>query len=116
VNPDSPRQAILEAFHALDIRVGTVRAARIHPEARHPACQLEVDFGPLGLRASSARITDLYRPEDLPGRQVLAVVNLPPKRVGPFVSEVLVLGLVQADGSVVLVGPDRPVSPGTRLA
>jgi tRNA-binding protein len=86
------------------------------PEARTPAYRLWIDFGPdLGTRSSSARITNLYRPEELVGRQVLDVVNLPPRQVGPFSSEVLTLGVYADEDAVVLVGPDRPVPDGSRL-
>jgi tRNA-binding protein len=105
-----------EDFERVDVRVGTVVAAEPFPEARRPAYRLRVDFGPeLGERKSSARITDLYRPEELVGRQVLAVVNFPPKQIGPMRSECLVLGFPQADGAVVLAQPERPVPDGTRM-
>jgi tRNA-binding protein len=103
-------------FLKLDIRVGTVTRAEAFPAARKPALRLWVDFGgTIGLRQSSAQITEHYAPADLIGRQVLAVVNLPPRRIGPMLSEVLVLGLPDAQGAVVLVGPDRPVPDGGRL-
>lgn len=86
------------------------------PEARNPAYKLWIDFGPeVGVKASSARITDLYRPEKLIGRQVLGVLNFPPRQVGPFRSEVLTLGVYTGGETVVLVGPDRPVPNGSRL-
>jgi tRNA-binding protein len=105
-----------EEFQRVDIRAGTILRCEPFPEARKAAYKLWIDFGPeVGVKASSARITDLYRPEDVLGRQVLAVVNLPPRQVGPFRSEVLTLG-VYADGeTVVLVGPDRTVPNGSRL-
>lgn len=104
-------------FEQVELRVGTITAAEPFPEARRPAYRLTVDFGDeLGSRRSSAQITDLYEPADLVGRQVLAVTNFPPKRIGPFMSECLVTGFVQADGSVVLAVPDRPVANGSRLA
>lgn len=103
-------------FQRVELRVGTVTAAEPFPEARKPAFKLWVDFGPeLGVRRSSAQVTDLYTPETLVGRQVLAVVNFPPKQIGPVRSDVLVTGFVTSDG-VVLVGPDRPVPNGCRLA
>ncbi len=112
----SDRTIDLETFLAVDIRCGTVREAVPHPRARKPAYVLTIDFGPeIGLRRSSAQITQLYRPEELVGRQVAAVVNLPPRRIAGVVSEVLVLGFADKAGRVVLVGPDRPVPDGARL-
>lgn len=104
-------------FEQVELRVGTVTWAEPFPEARKPAYKLTVDFGAeVGVRRSSAQITDLYEPDELVGRQVLAVTNFPPKQIGPFMSECLVTGFVQADGSVVLAVPDRPVADGSRLA
>lgn len=104
-------------FEQVELRVGTVTRAEPFPEARKPAYRLTVDFGAeLGVRRSSAQITDLYEPDDLVGRQVVAVTNFPPKQIGPFISECLVTGFVQADGSVVLAVPERPVADGSRLA
>lgn len=103
-------------FHQIDIRIGTVLEARYLENAKKPAIRVVIDFGELGHKKSSAQITELYKPEDLVGRQVLAVVNFPPKQIGKFMSECLVLGLPQADGSVVLVGPDLKVVNGLRLA
>jgi len=103
-------------FERVDIRVGRIRRAEPFPEARKPAVRLWIDFGPqIGDRRSSARITRHYRPEDLVGRQVLAVVNFPPRQIGPMLSEVLVLGVPDTDGEVVLIGPDQPVPEGGRL-
>ncbi len=102
-------------FEKVDIRVGRVAEAREFPEARRPAYRLWIDFGPLGVKRSSARITRHYRPQDLVGRQVIAVVNFPPKQIGPFVSEVLVLGAYDDAGEVVLLRPDHPVAPGSRI-
>lgn len=99
----------------MDIRVGVVARAEPFPEARKPAYRLWIDFGPLGEKRSSAQITDHYRPEDLVGRQVVCVVNFPPKRVGPFVSEVLVLGAYVNGREVVLLAPDREVARGSRI-
>ncbi|HIQ00078.1 TPA: tRNA-binding protein [Candidatus Bipolaricaulota bacterium] len=108
--------ATQEDFRRLEIRVGTIVEAQPFPDARKPAYRLKVDFGPeLGVKRSSAQITDLYRPEELVGKQVLAVVNFPPKRIAGFLSEVLVLGVDDDQGRVVLVAPDRPVPDGRRL-
>ena len=106
----------IEDFDRLDIRLGTVVEARPFPEARKPAIKLVIDFGPpLGTRRSSAQLTRHYTPDALLGRQVLAVVNLPPRQIGPFLSEVLTLGVPDADGAVVLLRPDQPVPDGGRL-
>ena len=105
-----------EDFLAIDIRVGTVVRAEVFPEARKPALKLWIDFGPeIGTRRSSAQITRHYEPETLVGRKVLAVGNFPPRQIGPFVSEVLTLGLTDDEGAIVLVAPDRPVPDGARL-
>jgi tRNA-binding protein len=97
------------------MRVGTVVRAEPFPEARKPAYKLWIDLGALGERRSSAQISDRYRPEDLFGRQVVCVVNFPPKRIGPFVSEVLVLGAYVSDGTVVLLRPDEDVERGSPI-
>lgn len=99
----------------LDIRVGTITAAKVFAKARKPAYQLEVDFGEeIGVKRSSAQITDHYRPEELVGKQVLAVVNFPPRQIADFMSEVLVLG-TYSEGGVVLIRPDKPVQNGDKL-
>lgn len=102
-------------FERVDMRVGTIVRAEPFPEARKPAYKLWIDLGPLGERRSSAQITDRYRPEELLGRQVVCVVNFPPKRIGPFVSEVLVLGAYVDGHEVVLLRPDRDVRLGSRI-
>jgi tRNA-binding protein len=103
-------------FARVDIRVGTVVAAEPYPEARKPSIKLTVDFGAeIGTKRSSAQLTVHYTPETLVGRQVAAVVNFPPRQIGKFMSEVLVLGFPDAAGAVVLVGVDKPVPNGGKL-
>jgi tRNA-binding protein len=105
-----------EQFEAVDMRVGRVVGVEEFPEARVPAWKLEIDFGPeIGRRRSSAQITH-YAREDLEGRLVVAVVNFPPKRIGPFLSEVLVMGALDEAKGVVLLRPDQDVAPGDRIA
>lgn len=103
-------------FLKVDVRVGTVLRAEPYPEARKPAIKLWIDFGDeIGEKKTSAQITAHYQPETLVGKQVLAVVNFPPRQIGKFMSDVLVLGMPDAAGEVVLVGPDQPVPTGGRL-
>jgi tRNA-binding protein len=103
-------------FAKVELRAGTIVEASVFEEAKRPAYRMLIDFGPdIGMRKSSAQITDHYEPESLIGRQIMAVVNFPPKQIGPMMSECLVTGFVQDDGSVVLVTPDTPVANGVRL-
>lgn len=105
-----------EDFMKVDIRVGTILRAEPFPEARRPAYKLLVDFGPtIGERKTSAQVTARYQPGELVGRQVVAVVNFPPKQIGPFMSEVLVIGVPDSDGEVVLLGPNKSVPNGGRM-
>lgn len=113
---DSPATIAFDDFLKVDIRAGRVVEAEPFPEARKPAFKLRIDFGPeIGVKRSSAQITELYAPADLVGRQVLAVVNFPPRQIGPFLSEVLTLGVADAEGRVVLLAPDREVPLGARM-
>jgi len=103
-------------FERIDIRVGTVIDAQPFPEARKPAIKLTIDFGAeIGVKKSSAQITVHYKPDQLIGRQVCAVVNFPPRQIGPFISEVLTLGMPDDDGAVVVVKPDFKVTNGGKL-
>ena len=105
-----------DQFLAVDVRVGTIVAVDPFPEARKPSWKLRIDFGPgIGIKKSSAQIVDHYRAGDLIGRQVAAVVNFPPRQIGPFMSEVLTVGFPDESGAVVLIRPDHPVPNGARL-
>ncbi|MBX6379929.1 MAG: tRNA-binding protein [Thermoflavifilum aggregans] len=108
-------QATWDNFAKLDIRVGTILKVQSFPEARKPAYQLWIDFGPIGIKSSSAQITRLYQPETLIGKQVIAVVNFPPKQIAHFQSECLILGVMAENQQVVLLQPDRPVANGLRI-
>jgi tRNA-binding protein len=106
----------ISEFEQIDVRVGRIVRAEAFPDARKPAYKLLIDFGPeVGERRSSAQLTARYRCEDLVGRLVVGVVNLPPRRIGPFVSEVLTLGVPDENGAVVLLVPDSAVPPGGRM-
>jgi tRNA-binding protein len=103
-------------FEAVELRAGTVVAVDDFPEARRPAYKVTVDFGPgIGLRKTSARITDIYTKEELMGRQIVGVVNFPPKQIGPVRSEFLLTGFYREDGAVVIAVPERPVPNGAKL-
>lgn len=107
--------ATFDDFMKLDIRVGTIVSAKVFEKARRPAYQLEVDLGEeIGIKKSSAQITDHYQPEELVGKQVMAVVNFPPRQIANFMSEILVLG-TYSEGGVVLIGPERKVKNGDKL-
>jgi tRNA-binding protein len=105
-----------EDFEKIEMRVGTIIAAEDFPKARKPAYKLEIDFGELGIRKSSAQITRRYQKEELIGKQVVAVVNLPPKQIADFMSECLVLGAVDGQGDVILLRPDVPAANGQKIA
>ena len=109
-------QITYDDFEAVDVRVGTIVSAQPFPEARKPAIKLTIDFGPeIGVKKSSAQLTVHYKTDQLIGRQVCAVVNFPPRQIGPFISEVLTLGMPDEEGAVVLVRPDLRVPNGGKL-
>lgn len=115
-NKDSSSEKIqFSDFLKVDIRAGTIIKVEDYPEARKPAYKLEIDFGPLGKKRSSAQITQHYSKEELLGRQIIAVINFPPKQIGKFVSEVLTLGLPDENGMIVLTEPTRKVPNGSKL-
>ncbi len=115
-NAAAAPQITFDDFLKVDIRIGTIVEAQPFPEARKPAFKLEIDFGPtIGVKKSSAQIVDRYRIEELPGRQVAAVINFPPRQIGKFMSEVLTLGFADAEGAVILFAPDTMVPNGSRL-
>ncbi|QGP78385.1 tRNA-binding protein [Sphingobium sp. CAP-1] len=117
-DPAAPAAATIgfDDFLKVDIRVGTIVSAEAYPQARKPAYKLLIDFGPaIGVKKSSAQITENHALADLPGRQVAAVVNFPPRQIGTFLSEVLTLGFADADGAVTLFAPDKMVPNGSKL-
>ncbi|MCI4589437.1 tRNA-binding protein [Sphingobium sp. BYY-5] len=117
-DPNAPAAETIafDDFLKVDIRVGTIVSAEPYPEARKPAYKLLIDFGPtIGRKKSSAQITENHALDDLPGRQVAAVVNFPPRQIGKFLSEVLTLGFADEAGAVTLFAPDKPVPNGARL-
>ncbi len=116
MTPDNDGDTDFDTFLKVDIRVGRVTRAEPYPEARKPAIKMWIDFGgEIGQRKTSAQVTQHYTPETLVGRQVVAVVNFPPRQIGKFLSEVLVLGVPDAEGEVVLLAPDQTVPDGGRM-
>jgi tRNA-binding protein len=113
--PEQLPETSTGTFFEVDVRVGRITAAALNPKARKPAYRLEIDFGPLGQRTSSAQLTELYAPDDLIGRQVLAVVNFPPRRVAGVESQVLVLGVSDERGAVILLAVERESPLGSRV-
>lgn len=113
--PQAAESVSIDDFFQIDVRVGTVLRAEVNDKARVPAYKLWIDFGELGVRQSSAQITALYRPEELVGRQVVAVVNFPPRKVAGFTSQVLVLGAATEAGHITLLAPDAYVPDGSRI-
>ncbi|MEM5799431.1 MAG: tRNA-binding protein [Candidatus Aenigmatarchaeota archaeon] len=107
--------ATIEDFQKIDIRVGRIIDVQDFPEAKKPSYKLKIDFGQLGIKYSSAQITKLYKKEDLIGKQIIAVVNFPPKQIANFISEVLVLGVDDNNGNIVLLIPEREAKIGTRM-
>ncbi|MBV9349629.1 MAG: tRNA-binding protein [Patescibacteria group bacterium] len=105
----------IDEFNKIDIRIGTILSAEFFPEAKKPAYKLEIDLGEVGIKRSSAQITVLYTKEELVGKKVICVTNLPPRQIGPFVSEVLTTGFYNADGYVVLAVPDQDAPNGAKL-
>ena len=115
MHEEAPPETTIETFFEIDVRVGRIVTAELNPKARKPAYRLVLDFGPLGMRQSSAQLTALYGPEDLVGRQVLAVVNFPPRRIAGVESQVLVLGVSDDDGAIVLLAVERETPLGARV-
>ena len=113
--PEPVAETSIETFFEVDIRIGRVVAAALNPKARKPAYRMEIDFGPLGMRTSSAQLTTLYTPEELIGRQVIAVVNFPSRRVAGVESQVLVLGVADPNGAVILLTTEREAPLGSRI-
>ncbi len=107
--------ATFNDFKQLDIRTGTIKDVQDFPEAKKPAWKLFIDFGELGIKKSSAQITKLYSKENLMGKQIIAVVNFPPRQIGNFISEVLVLGVYGNEGEVILLQPERPIENGLKI-